>query len=164
VLAPRRARSAGPAEIETPVGASVAAGGSRDQVGSRGEVGASAGTGSERLADSDEGGGEDVADGEPGRVGGAEAVTRGSLYARWYVALSARILPRDVLFLLAAGGVWLVPYIAGGRVSTYRSEAFVVLLVPLLRRLPAWLLLPVVALAAFMSWRVSPYFFDATLM
>jgi hypothetical protein len=68
------------------------------------------------------------------------------------------------VFLLAACGVWLVPYIAGGRVSTYRSEAFVVLLVPLLRRLPAWLLLPVVALAAFVSWRVSPYFFNATLM
>jgi hypothetical protein len=168
VLASRRARSARPVWV----GSSVAAmargeGGSSDQVGSSDEEGSRAETGSDSWAGSASdagGGGEGVAAGDPGRVAVAEPVTLRTLYARWYPALSARISPRDLLFLLASGGVWLVPYIAGGRVSTYRSEAFVILVVPLLRRLPAWLLLPVAALAAFVSWRVSVYFFDATLM
>jgi hypothetical protein len=108
--------------------------------------------------------GEGGSAGDPGRVAVAQPVTLRTRYVGWYAALSARISPGDLLFLLASGGVWLVPYIAGGRVSSYRSEAFVVLAVPLLRRLPAWLLLPLVAAAAFVSWRLSPYFFDSTLV
>jgi hypothetical protein len=60
-------------------------------------------------------------------------------------------------------GVWLVPYIAGGQASTYRSEAFVVVCVPLLRRLPAWLLVVPLGAAAWVAWNMAPYFFNGQL-
>ncbi len=84
-------------------------------------------------------------------------------YARWYPAFTRRVSARDLAFLLAAGGVWLVPYVAGGGASTYRSEAFVILSVPLLRRLPWWVLAPILALVVITAWRMSPNFFNAKL-
>lgn len=88
---------------------------------------------------------------------------KGSRYARWYPALTRRVSPRDLAFLLAAGGVWLVPYVAGGGASTYRSEAFVILSVPLLRRLPWWVLAPILALVVITAWRMAPNFFNGKL-
>jgi hypothetical protein len=67
-------------------------------------------------------------------------------------------------FLLMSVGVWIVPYIAGGAASTYRSEAFVIVCVPLLRRLPAWLLVVPLGAAVYVAWHMAPYFFNAQLM
>jgi hypothetical protein len=82
----------------------------------------------------------------------------------WWAAVTARLPAFEVAFLLATIGVWLVPYIAGGGASTYRSEAFVVLSVPLLRRLPAWLLVVPLAAAVLVAWRMAPYFFNGKLV
>jgi hypothetical protein len=62
-----------------------------------------------------------------------------------------------------AVGVWLVPYIAGGQASTYRSEALVVVCVPLLRRLPPWLLVVPLGAAVWVAWNMAPYFFNGLL-
>jgi hypothetical protein len=78
-------------------------------------------------------------------------------------AIVSRVSAFDLTFVLMAVGVWLVPYIAGGSASTYRSEAFVVVGVPLLRRLPAWLLVVPLAAAVWVAWHMAPYFFNYTL-
>ena len=83
---------------------------------------------------------------------------------RWWAAVTARVPAFDLTLLLAMIGTWLVPYIAGGAASTYRSEAFVVLSVPLLRRLPAWLLVVPLAAAVLVAWHMAPYFFNGKLM
>ena len=88
---------------------------------------------------------------------------RPSPYARWYPAFTARLSAFDLTFLLAAVGVWLVPYVAGGQASTYRSEAFVILTVPLLRRLPAWMLVVPLGAVVLVAWHMAPYFFNAKL-
>ncbi len=94
----------------------------------------------------------------------ADEPADGSLRGRWWAAVTARVPAFELTFLLAMIGVWLVPYIAGGHASTYRSEAFVVLSVPLLRRLPSWLLVVPLAAAVFVAWRMAPYFFNGKLM
>lgn len=81
----------------------------------------------------------------------------------WSEAITSRISVFDLTFVLTAVGVWLVPYIAGGSASTYRSEAFVVVGVPLLRRLPAWLLVVPLGAAVWVAWHMAPYFFDYRL-
>jgi len=88
----------------------------------------------------------------------------GSPPRRWWAAVTARVPAFELTFLLATIGVWLVPYIAGGGASTYRSEAFVVLSVPLLRRLPAWLLVVPLAATVIVAWRMAPYFFNGKLI
>jgi len=88
-----------------------------------------------------------------GRPDGADAST----------AVERRISAFDLTFVMMAVGVWLVPYIAGGSASTYRSEAFVIVCVPLLRKLPAWLLVVPLGAAAFVAWNMAPYFFNAQL-
>jgi hypothetical protein len=86
-----------------------------------------------------------------------------SMHRRFAEAVQARISPFDLTFLATTIGIWLVPYIAGGAASTYRSEAFVIVSVPLLRRLPPWLLaVPLVAVVV-VSWHMSPYFFNSQL-
>ncbi len=70
----------------------------------------------------------------------------------------------DLCFVLMAVGVWLVPYIAGGSASTYRSEAFVVVCVPLLRKLPARLLVLPLGASVFVAWNMAPYFFNKQLV
>ena len=84
--------------------------------------------------------------------------------ASWSKALTSRVSAFDLSFLLAALGVWLVPYVASGQVSTYRSEAFVVLSVPLLRRLPSWLLLVPLAASVWVAWHMALYFFNGKLV
>jgi hypothetical protein len=78
--------------------------------------------------------------------------------------IERRISAFDLTFVMMAVGVWLVPYIAGGSASTYRSEAFVIVCVPLLRKLPAWLLIVPLGAAVFVAWNLAPYFFSAQLM
>jgi hypothetical protein len=83
--------------------------------------------------------------------------------ADWSAAIVSRISAFDLTFVLTAIGAWLVPYIAGGGASTYRSEAFVVVCVPLLRRLPAWLLVVPLGAAVWVAWHMAPYFFNGML-
>jgi hypothetical protein len=85
------------------------------------------------------------------------------LHRRFAEAVEARISPFDLTVLVTTIGVWLVPYIAGGAASTYRSEAFVIVAVPLLRRLPPWLLAVPLAAAVLVAWHLSPYFFNGRL-
>ncbi|HST67962.1 MAG TPA: hypothetical protein VLM05_22520, partial [Mycobacteriales bacterium] len=101
---------------------------------------------------------------DPDRGGATRVARHRGPYERFQTSFARRLPARDLAFLLAAGGVWLVPYIAGGQASTYRSEAYVVLVVPLLRRLPSWLLLPVLAAAVWVAWRMAPNFFNAKLI
>jgi hypothetical protein len=82
----------------------------------------------------------------------------------WTAAIESRISAFDLTFLLMSVGVWLVPYIAGGGASTYRSEAFVIVSVPLLRKLPAWLLVVPLGAAVFVAWHMAPYFFNRQLI
>jgi hypothetical protein len=65
---------------------------------------------------------------------------------------------------MAALTTWVIPYIAGGSASTYRSEAFVILSVPLLRRVPWWLLVIPLAAAVYVAWRMAPNFFNSKLI
>ncbi len=44
----------------------------------------------------------------------------------------------ELTLLGTAFTAWLIPYIAAGGLSIYRSEACLIVLVPLLRRLPLW--------------------------
>jgi hypothetical protein len=77
----------------------------------------------------------------------------------------ARVLPAmDLALLMAALTTWVIPYIAGGSASTYRSEAFVILSVPLLRRVPWWLLVIPLAAAVYVAWRMAPNFFNSKLI
>jgi hypothetical protein len=97
-----------------------------------------------------------------GTDAGGEAAR--SMHRRFAEAVQARISPFDLTFVATTIGIWLVPYIAGGAASTYRSEAFVIVSVPLLRRLPPWLLaVPLVAVVV-VSWHMSPYFFNNQLV
>ena len=82
----------------------------------------------------------------------------------WTGAIESRISAFDLTFLLMSVGVWIVPYIAGGSASTYRSEAFVIVCVPLLRRLPAWLLVVPLGATVYVAWHMAPYFFNGQLM
>jgi hypothetical protein len=82
----------------------------------------------------------------------------------WAAAIESRISAFDLTFVLMSLGVWLVPYIAGGSASTYRSEAFVIVAVPLLRRLPAWALVVPLGAAVWVAWHMVPYFFNYQLM
>jgi hypothetical protein len=82
----------------------------------------------------------------------------------WAAAIERRVSAFDLTFLLMSLGVWVVPYIAGGSASTYRSEAFVIVCVPLLRRLPAWLLVMPLGAAVYVAWHMAPYFFNGKLM
>jgi hypothetical protein len=82
----------------------------------------------------------------------------------WAAAIQRRTSAFDLTFLLMTLGVWVVPYIAGGSASTYRSEAFVIVSVPLLRRLPAWLLVVPLGAAVWVAWHMAPYFFNGKLI
>jgi hypothetical protein len=100
--------------------------------------------------------GERRADGDSGSGPVVAAVPRPH-------ARPALIPAFDVTLLLVTLGAWLVPHVAGGSVSLYRSEAFVILGVPLLRRLPAWLLVLPLGAAGFVAWQLAPYYFNGTL-
>lgn len=78
--------------------------------------------------------------------------------------LVARVGAVDLGLVVTAVGVWMIPYIAGGAASTYRSEAFVVVGVPLLRHLPAWVIAPVVVVAGGVAWYMIPTYFKGQII
>ena len=60
-----------------------------------------------------------------------------------------------------------MPYLTGGPTttgSTARNETFVIIGVPLLRKLPVYLIVPIVAAAAFLAWRMAGYFYSGTIV
>ena len=94
------------------------------------------------------------------------AVTSGSRYwlggfSRW---IADRIDAFELCFLMATIGVWLVPYIAGGQESVYRPEAFIVLAIPLFRKLPWPLLVPLILVELWVASHMFPLFVDAILI
>lgn len=78
--------------------------------------------------------------------------------------LAARISGFDLCIVLLTIGVWLIPYIAGGSASTYRSEAFVLVAIPLLRRLPAPVLIPLLVAEIWVAGQMIPLFVQSVLV
>ncbi|CAN5640379.1 hypothetical protein BH10ACT8_BH10ACT8_03510 [soil metagenome] len=81
-----------------------------------------------------------------------------------WARIVARVPALDLCFLLLAGASWAIPYVAGGNLSIQRSESFVILTVPLLRRLPAWVLVILLAGGSIVAWRMAPNFFNSKLV
>jgi hypothetical protein len=69
----------------------------------------------------------------------------------------------DIVLIIAAVVGWLIPYIGGGKLSVYRDEAMTIVLVPLLRRLPAWVLAGPLLAAIWVADIMAPLFFSGTL-
>lgn len=65
----------------------------------------------------------------------------------------------DIVLAITAALAWVIPYVGGGRLAVYRSEALLVVLVPLLRRLPAWVLVIPLAAAIWVAAAMAPPFF-----
>jgi hypothetical protein len=70
----------------------------------------------------------------------------------------------DLALLGTAFIAWLVPYIGAGGLSIYRSEACLIVLVPLLRRLPLWEIAALVGAAAVVAYHMAPLFFSNALI
>jgi hypothetical protein len=70
----------------------------------------------------------------------------------------------DLALLGTACIAWLIPYIGAGGLSIYRSEACLIVLVPLLRRLPIWELAALAGLAAVVAYHMAPLFFSNALI
>ena len=70
----------------------------------------------------------------------------------------------DLTLLGTALTAWLIPYIAAGGLSIYRSEACLIVLVPLLRRLPLWEIAALVCAAAVIAYHMAPLFFSNALI
>ena len=76
-----------------------------------------------------------------------------------------RSADRTDLVLLGTGLVaWVIPYVGAGGLSVYRSEACLIVLVPLLRRLPLWMIAALVAAAVIVAYRMAPLFFSNALI
>jgi hypothetical protein len=104
-----------------------------------------------------------LADGADGPAQPAIAATDGSRLRR-VAGVRAQIPPLDATALATAAVAWVIAYSAGARISVWRSEAFVVFAVLLLRRLKVWwLVIPLVA-AAYIASNVSWYFFHGGLI
>jgi hypothetical protein len=69
----------------------------------------------------------------------------------------------DIVLVIAAVAGWLIPYIGGGKLAVYRDEAMTIVLLPLLRRLPAWLLAGPLLAAVWVADMMAPLFFSAVL-
>ena len=70
----------------------------------------------------------------------------------------------DLALLGTACIAWLVPYIGAGGLSIYRSEACLIVLVPLLRRLPIWEIAALACAAAVIAYDMAPLFFSNALV
>ena|GEM_PF-1052837 len=70
----------------------------------------------------------------------------------------------DLVLLTTAFSAWLIPYIAAGGLSIYRSEACLIVLVPLLRRLPLWEIAALVCAAGVVAFHMAPLFFSNALI
>jgi hypothetical protein len=80
------------------------------------------------------------------------------------VCARAGLAAADTVLVIAAGVEWLIPYAGGGGLSVYRVEALMILLVPLLRRLPAWLLVAPLAASIWVAAAMAPLFFTHRLI
>jgi hypothetical protein len=69
------------------------------------------------------------------------------------------LLIRVATFTGLRAPAWLIPYAGGGRIAIYRAEALLIVLVPLLRRLPAWALVIPVAATIWVAAAMAPAFF-----
>jgi hypothetical protein len=65
----------------------------------------------------------------------------------------------DIILAITAALVWVIPYVGGRRLAIYRAEALLIILVPLLRRLPAWALVIPLAAAIWVAAAMAPPFF-----
>ena len=72
--------------------------------------------------------------------------------------------PLDVMLLVTTVAAWLIPYVGGGSLSIYRSEACVLPVVVLLRRLPWWAIAVAVGGAAWVACGLAPLFENNTLV
>jgi hypothetical protein len=70
----------------------------------------------------------------------------------------------DLALLGTACIAWLIPYVGGGQLSMYRSEACLIVLVPLLRRLPVWVIAALACAAAVIAYKMAPLFFSGVLI
>ena len=70
----------------------------------------------------------------------------------------------DVALLVTACIAWVIPYIGAGMLSIYRSEAYLIVLVPLLRRLPVWAIGALACAAAVIAYKMAPLFFSGALI
>ena len=70
----------------------------------------------------------------------------------------------DVALLVTACITWVIPYIGAGMLSIYRSEACLIVLVPLLRRLPVWAISALACAAAVIAYKMAPLFFSGALI
>ena len=70
----------------------------------------------------------------------------------------------DIALLVTACIAWLIPYVGSGQLSIYRSEACLVVLVPLLRRLPVWVIAIAACAAAVVAYDMAPLFFSGALV
>jgi hypothetical protein len=70
----------------------------------------------------------------------------------------------DIACAVGGAVAWMIPYVSGGSLSIYRSEALVIVAIPLLRRLPAWTLVVPIAAATWVAWQMAPLFFSGVLV
>jgi len=103
-------------------------------------------------------------------------VTQQGALATWLVvvaiAVTVPVLVRarreadvtDLALLGTACIAWLVPYVGAGGLSIYRSEACLIVLVPLLRRLPIWDIVALACAAAVIAYDMAPLFFSNALI
>ncbi len=70
----------------------------------------------------------------------------------------------DLALLGTACIAWLIPYVGAGGLSVYRSEACLIVLVPLLRRLPVWTIAALACTAAVVAYHMAPLFFSNALI
>lgn len=99
--------------------------------------------------------------------GGDSPIVADRRWNRALAWLASRVTALDLAILLAVVGAALVPYLTGGPMttgSTARDETFIILGVPLLRRVPVYLLVPVVGAAVFIAWRMAGYFYSGTII
>lgn len=69
----------------------------------------------------------------------------------------------DIVLVTAAVAGWLIPYLAGDNSSPYRDEALTIVLVPLLRHLPAWKLAAPLMAAIWVAAGIATLFFSNQL-
>ncbi|MDX6205703.1 MAG: hypothetical protein QOF39_1760 [Frankiales bacterium] len=74
-------------------------------------------------------------------------------------ARERRLPAIDLVLTSAACGMWLLPYLAGGGLSVWRSEACTIVLVPLLRRAPRWLLVLLLVGCVVVAWKMGGWFY-----
>ena len=70
----------------------------------------------------------------------------------------------DTLLVIATAVEWLIPYVGAGKLRIYRAEGLMIVLVPLLRRLPPWVLVIPLAAAIWVAAAMAPLFVQGLLV